>query len=289
MRKPFLFMAILFVLLSTISASAAAEIDQPDKDRAGVITLYAEDVTSAADIENAMIKVTKDGARPGKVILDGKHGPFVYTAEDRSINIFTSNATFRGINNAMFTNCADGFFFDDLPSNNVRIEGLTMRCENSFVVGGINKRNITIQRNTALTPNVSISVNQGEDWVITNNTLETQTDCLILFQGKDIVVSNNEIRGYRGLVLQGTAQSHLYANTVSAVFQGISIEGEARKNQIKDNVVLGVSRAGVNLDPTVANNHISRNTVVCLWGADCQTIFAAPETAEMNFLSNNIP
>lgn len=289
MKKLLVPILLILILVVSASASASAETDTLAKNRPGTVTLRAGDVTSAVDIEMAMTEATKQGARKGVVILDGRDGPFVYDSDDRSINVFYPNATYRGINNAVFTNCADGFFFDDLPTDNVRIEGLSMRCENSFVYGGVNKRNIAIKNNTALTPNTSIDATGGDGWVITGNTFDSAVTSVILNQCRNTVMANNDIRAQIGVVLNGCAQSHVYANTIWAAEQGIALQSETVQTQVKHNTILGVSLAGIYLDATVLKNTISHNTVLCAWGVACQTVFADDETAAANKIIANRP
>lgn len=289
MKRLLLPIILIFVLAISASASAAPENEALPHARRGVVTLRAGDVTSAVDVEAAMATATKDGTRAGVVILDGRDGPFVYASEDRSINVFYPNVTFRGINGAMFTNCADGFFFDDLPTDNVRIEGLIMRCENSFVYGGVNKRNIVIKNNTALTPNTSIDASPGKGWVITGNTFETAATSVLLTQGVYSVVSANHIRAQIGIVLRGCSHTHVYTNTIWASEQGVLLQNETVQSQVKNNTVLGVTQAGIYLDVSVMHNTISRNSVLCAWGVECQTVLAEGDSAAANIISGNQP
>ncbi len=289
MKRLLLPLILVLVLAVSASASAAPEDETLSHARRGVVTLRAGDVTSAVDVEAAMAMATQDGTRSGVVILDGRDGPFVYDSEDRSINVFHPNVTFRGTNGAMFTNCADGFFFDDLPTDNVRIEGLIMRCENSFIYGGVNKRNIVIKNNTALTPNTSIDATPGKGWVISGNIFESAVTSVILTQGVNSIISNNHIRAQIGVVLRGCSNTHVYANTIWALEQGVLLQNETVKSQVKNNTVLGVMQAGIYLDTSVQGNTITRNSVLCAWGVACHTVSAEEDAAEVNFISRNQP
>lgn len=289
MKRLLLPILLILVLAISASASAAPEDETLSHARRGVVTLRAGDVTSAVDVEAAMAAATRDGTRPGVVVLDGRDGPFVYASEDRSINVFHPNVTFRGINGAMFTNCGDGFFFDDLPTDNVRIEGLIMRCENSFVYGGVNKRNIVIKNNTALTPNASIDAMPGKGWVITGNTFDSAATSVVLTQGANSVVSNNRIRAQIGVALHGCSNTHVYANTIWALEQGILLQNETVKSQVKNNTILGVMQAGITLDTSAQGNTITRNSVLFAWGVECPTVFAEGDAAAANFISRNQP
>ena len=90
-------------------------------------------MSSAVDIEAAIIQATAEGTRQGMVTLDGKKGAFVFTGEDRSVNIFVSNLTLRGVNQPVIQNCDDGLFFDNFPLENVQVEGITFLCSGDGV------------------------------------------------------------------------------------------------------------------------------------------------------------
>jgi hypothetical protein len=69
-------------LIPSYAETGAVSVEQ------NVETLTANQVVGANDIEAAIQRATLEGTRPGTVILDGRNGPFVYTVDDRSINIF---------------------------------------------------------------------------------------------------------------------------------------------------------------------------------------------------------
>ena len=60
----------------------------------------ASEVDDANDIEEAIRRATGEGSHEGSVVLDGRNGAFVFTDRDKSINIFVSELTMRGENNA---------------------------------------------------------------------------------------------------------------------------------------------------------------------------------------------
>jgi hypothetical protein len=73
----FLIIAALFTLGNAPQGKTAAEV-----------VLNASQVTSARDIEMAIDTATANGTRPGIVTLDGSQGKFIYTGDDRSINLY---------------------------------------------------------------------------------------------------------------------------------------------------------------------------------------------------------
>jgi hypothetical protein len=91
---------------------------------AGTVTLTANDVSGAPDIEAAIVSATNNGSEPGTVILDCSEGPFTYTDPDRSINISVSDLTLRGKKGAVITNCNDPVFFEPRNISNVQILGI---------------------------------------------------------------------------------------------------------------------------------------------------------------------
>ena len=111
----FLIIVLPFIPLGSVFA---------DSQTPSTITLTAGQVSSAVDIEAAIIGATARGTRPGTVILDGQNGPFVLTGDDRSMNIFVSNLTLRGVNQAVIKNCDDGLFFDSFPLKHILVEGV---------------------------------------------------------------------------------------------------------------------------------------------------------------------
>ena len=104
---------MLVLLLTPIQPAFAA------RPGANTVTLTASQVDGANDIEAAILEATAGGTRPATVILDGSKGPFVFTDEDRSLNLFVSDLILRGKNNAVLQNCEDGLFFDDLPLRSI--------------------------------------------------------------------------------------------------------------------------------------------------------------------------
>ena len=116
-------LAFLLIIAALVSLGNAP-LGKPGAE----VTLDASQVTSASDIEQAIETATAYGTRPGTVILDGSQGKFEYDGADRSINLYYSNITLRGVNKATIGNCDDGVFFDDFTVNNIVIEGIGFAC-----------------------------------------------------------------------------------------------------------------------------------------------------------------
>jgi len=115
---------LVLVLLSLLLLPFLSGMDNPD-----TVIVTAAQVDGANDIEYFIEIATDNGTRPGTVILDSSEGPFVYTDEDRSINIYYSNVTLRSENGALIANCADGIFFDNFTTESVTIEGISFVCD----------------------------------------------------------------------------------------------------------------------------------------------------------------
>jgi hypothetical protein len=155
---------------------ASAHPAQPSN----TVLITASQVSSAIDIESAIKQATGWGKHPGTVILDGRAGPFKYSGDDRSINIFYSNLTIRGIHGATITNCADGIFFDDLTADQVSIENLTFECECNGVVSVGGHRNVTFKGNNVRAGCNGITVGLANTWEITGNAILAQVSSLNL-------------------------------------------------------------------------------------------------------------
>lgn len=281
--KPTIFFLILTLLLiPTRSAMAKASPEQ------AIITLTADQVTSAIDIENAMHQVTAEGTRPGMVVLDGRKGAFVFSGIDRAINIFFSNLTLRGVNNAALPN-TDGIYIDHVPADNLVIEGLAMRCSGDCVgMVGIHNQ-VTIRDNLFQAGGMGIGVAYGKDWCISGNTIQAQNFAIFLIFTERAVVTQNHLGGSIGIVVEGASLSKIQRNTISSGWQGILLNGEAYKNQVIDNSMLGIQQAGVSLEPGVSENRIYKNRVVCALAASCLTVDASPESIKLNHITGNRP
>ena len=159
-----------FVLIFTLLFAPQQIVLAAPEAKAATVTLTAAHVSSAIDIEAAIHKVTLEGKRPATILLDGRDGPFRYTGLDQSINIFFSNLTIRGINDAYFSN-SEGFYLDDVAADNLIIENLTMKC-NVDCIGGVGSHNqVTVRNNLFMAGTTGIGVRDGSRWVISRNTI----------------------------------------------------------------------------------------------------------------------
>jgi hypothetical protein len=277
------------ILITAGTVKAAPDSSPPAGSGQNVITLTAQNVTSAIDIESAVRTVTANGTRPGTLLLDGRYGPFVYSGDDRSINIFYSNLTFRGINEAFFPNTEDGFFFD-FPADNIHIQDLFMVSKGGCISGGGNNSNVVVHGNTFQANSVAIGINLGRNWTITNNTILAGVYALqIVNGGSNLTVANNQLNAPTPIVMEGTEMSSIYNNTLNAKDQGIFMTSEASGNEVFNNNILGVQLSGISLQPGVSNNQVYRNKVLCAVDAKCQAVDAPAEGIEMNWISGNLP
>jgi hypothetical protein len=249
------------------------------------LTLTALAVSSAADIENAARDVTAGGTRPGILYLDGADGPFVYEGDDRTINIFYTNLKFIGKNQASFPNADDGFFFDDVYINNIHIENLFMVCKGSAVTGAGRPQNVEVRSSTFQTGGPALIIQQGQGVQILGNTISADQLGVQILGGSAIFTSYNQISAPEGIRLEGVQQSAAAYNTIDAG-QGITLLGEASTNQIFQNVMFNVQRAGIALQPGTKENHVRDNRVACAREADCQTV---DDPAEGNDVRSNLP
>ena len=283
--KPAACFLVFALLLSPFLTSPAAASAPPN-----LIILTADQVQGAMDIEMAINDATQFGSRPGTVILDGRHGPFVYTTDDRSLNIFVSNLTLRGQNGAQIENCADGLFFDDFPLRYVLVEGITFICEAGGVVAPGAFRNVTLRGNVFHSGAAGISLGgASRDWLIANNIILADGDGLRIDGSSRIVILNNRISGFLGVALMNSAESQVRYNLIQAAWQGVLLGQESWKNMVKMNTIYGVEQSGIALEPGVTGSIILSNQVACAPGADCLTVDAMPEVAAVNKILLNVP
>jgi hypothetical protein len=251
-----------------------------------VITLTSDLIDSADDIEAAIKRATVEGTRPGTVILDGRKGPFVFTGDDRSLNIFVSNLTLRGVNQAVIENCVDGLFFDNFPLKNILVEGLEFICDGSGVVASGAFENVTLRNNAFRAGNSGIDIGgASSSWLITENVIEAGHPGIVITGAQKIVITNNLITGDTGVSLRGCLQNQVHENIIHASDQGVILAQEAWKNTVQMNTIQGVSHSGITLEPGVTGNQILDNKVSCAPGTSCVKVDAAPEVVKMNTIS----
>jgi len=255
-----------------------------------VITLTSEQVRSAVDIEIAIKRVTAEDTRPGTVILDGRNGAFVFSGDDRSINLFVSNLTLRGMNQALIEKCDDGLFFDNFPLKNILIEDIEFICRAHGVVAGGAFDNVILRNNTFRTKISGIDLGGASSkWFITDNLIETDGIGIDITMARQVEITNNQIFVDTGIVLHNCSQFLVSDKIIHASHQGILLNQGSWNNQVHTNEILGVSNSGIGLESGVKDNFILKNRITCAQGANCLTIDATPKVLEMNTIVENRP
>ena len=228
------------VFLSLLILLLLAGMDTPD-----TVIVTAAQVDGANDIEYFIELATNNGTRPGTVILDASEGPFVYTDEDRSINIYYSNVTLRSENGALIANCADGVFFDNFITKRVTIEGISFVCEQFGVIIPWGQHSEVSIKNNIIVGFIGVLLNQIQGNQVVENTISAE------WQGV--------------LLTYGTNENKIIGNTITLVENaGIALEGNNFGNKVHGNKVVcsvGYDCLTVNAPPEVFdNNKISGNT-----------------------------
>ncbi len=283
------FATFIFTLALIFAPLQVGSVDNERKPE--VITIFADQVTSAVDIEMAITNATAKGTRPGTVILDGSKGPFRLTADDKSINIFVSNITLRGQNNAIVTGCDDGLFFDDFPLKHILVEEITFNCFGDCVDAPVSFQDVTIRNNLFQVGGSGILVHgPSRDWVISNNMIQARDNGIWIINGQQMMIACNHLAGgITGILLQSASAIQVRRNFIDAVTQGIFLEQEAWNNLVQGNSILGVHQAGIVLSPDVMNNRVLANRVLCADGTSCQTVSAGEAASEKNKIEGNRP
>lgn len=278
------FSLILVLLFVPFQSTSCASITK------NVITLTAGQVDSADDIEAAIIRVTAKDTRPGTIILDGRNGAFVFSGADRSLNIFVSNLVLRGVNQAVIENCDDGLFFDDFPLAHILIEEIAFLCTGDGLEAAGAFRDVTLRNNMFRAGNNGIgAVGPSSGWLITGNLIQADWDGIRMTGAEKVVITSNHLSGKIGIGLLQCSQFRVRRNAIQATYQGVLLGQESRKNMVQANTFLGVSAAGIALEPGVTGNWILANRVLCASGMSCLTVDALPEVAEMNTIAGNHP
>lgn len=255
-----------------------------------VITLTSGEVDSADDIEAAILSVTANGTRPGTVILDGHNGAFLFIGDDRSLNIFVSSLTLRGVNQAVIENCDDGLFFDDFPLKHILVEGIAFLCTGDGIEATGAFQDVTLRNNMFWARNNGIGMSgPSSGWLIKDNLIQAYGDGIWMTGVENAVITNNYLSGNIGIVLMRCSQLQVRRNTIQATNQGVLLGQEAWENMVQANTVLGVSAAGIALEQGVVSNRILANRVTCAAGMSCLTVDALPEVAASNKIAGNKP
>jgi parallel beta-helix repeat protein len=278
----FLLIWAVFVPLQGVSAQGL--------EKQNVVTITADQVDGANDIEAAIIQATAEGTRPGTVLLDGSKGPFTFTDADKSLNIFVSDLTLRGVNHAVLESCADGLFFDGFPLRNILVERIAFYCSGGGVVATGSFRYVTLRNNLFQAEGTGIGLGgSSSDWSISGNVVEAGGEGVWIEGARRVTVTNNAISGNIGINLAGSTRCELRKNSLRAAYQGILLRQESWKNEVQGNTIWGVSQAGIALEPGVTGNQILANQVFCARGASCLTLDVTSESVEENNLSENLP
>jgi hypothetical protein len=261
------FLTLLFVLLVPFQA---AEAKKPGVE---VIRLTARQVAGANDIESAILRATSWGRHPGSVILDGSQGPFVFTAPDKSLNIFVSGISLRGEHNAILSNCEDGLFFEGAPIKDVLVEKITFNCSGDGVEASGEFQNVTLRNNTIKASQFGIVLRgSSQGWEISDNAIEAGWDAIRLSNAREFNISNNALHGSNGVTILTGTGFMVKGNTISAHDQGVLLGQGASQNTVQANKISGVTLAGVALEPNSTNNKVQANKVTCAPSADCKAV-----------------
>jgi parallel beta-helix repeat protein len=239
------------------------------------VVLNASQVTSAADIEMAIDAVTDHGQRPGIVTLDSSAGEFVYTADDRSINIYYSNITLRSKNGAVITNCGDGVFFEDLVADNIVIEGIRFIGENGIIAAFGTHRNVTIKNNVFIADSYAIGARGAEGWVITGNHAEGNATVIQLLESTDARIANNSLVGSSqglGIFLEKSDGNAVTHNLIVNGWQGVLIGWGASGNRVVANRIYLIQQSGISFEGDNEYNSVLANKVSCQPNTECQAV-----------------
>lgn len=253
-----------------------------------VITLTAADVTDAQAIEGALRQATGNGAHPGTVLLDSSAGDFVFSGDDRSINIFLSNATLASKNGAVIANCADGIFFDGLPADRITIQGITFHCTtNGLIAVEYLHRGVNILNNTFEVESYGIGINTVRDWKISGNIITAGTPVQLGEGATQVKISQNTLDGTIGIYLQNADGNQIQANEIRAQWQGVLLGYGSSQNKIIGNTIRGVENAAFGWEGENSGNQVHGNRAACRAGATCLLINALEEFQEGNQFSGN--
>lgn len=279
------------LILALVIACALAQAGPAQAGVPWVVTLTAEDVRTAQDIEAAMHVATQWGSRPGTVILDGSQGPFVYTiaeANDYTINIFYPNLSLVGSNGAVFP-YSQGIFFDDLPADHILIKNLTMHCETDCIVSWGNHWDVQIQNVRLYGSGIGIQVAQTDGWSILRSTIQGGWTAVHVLEASNISIVGNQLSGFIPVLLQNSHNSQVKLNTLAGSWQGVLLTAPSSYNRVIANSISGVEQSGVSLEEGTFGNRVIDNVVSCAPGVECLTVSADGSAAELNKIFGNLP
>ncbi|MCU0485551.1 MAG: right-handed parallel beta-helix repeat-containing protein [Anaerolineales bacterium] len=254
------------------------------------VTLTASQVSGASDIEFAIRNVTAQGARAGTVILDGREGPFVYSTEDLSINIFVSNLTLLGVNSAKIENCADGLFFDNFPLENIRVEGIEFVCQRHGVEANGTFSDVKLRGNVFRTVMPALALGGTlDDWLVEQNLIESLSNAIEAGGVADILIQSNYIAGWEGILLRQGSQFKIIGNLIHSQRWGIHLVQGSAMNRVEKNYIYYQQYSGIILFDGARDNQILSNVVTCPTGEGCLSVDAGPEERAVNTIRGNLP
>lgn len=278
--------SILFLILLFLPFQTAAGYGLDNK----AVTLTAKQVDGAEDIEAAIQQATQGGTRRGTVTLDGRDGAFVFTGSDRSINLFVSNLTLIGANQAVIQNCNDGLFIDDFPLKNILVEGIAFFCAGDGLEAAGSFQNVTLRGNMFQAGgNGIVLAGASSGWLIAGNVIQAGADGILMNGAQKTVVSANHVSGAVGISIAACDQSQVRQNAIQARQQGVLLGQGATRNIVQANTIIGASPAGIALQAGVSGNRVLSNRVLCASSASCQAVSAAANEMEMNTIRGNQP
>ena len=276
---------LLLLMIPIGVVNEAAEMPQ------NWVVLTADQVHTAVDIENAFHQATGGGTQPGIVVLDGSRGIFQYDpnyGQDFDINIFYSNLTLRGVNNAAIQ--GGGMFFDGMPLENIVIEHLWMNCPADCIISwGGPHRNIVLRDNHLIAAGYGIQVAETNDWIIYKNSIQAGGVAVDLIDGEGIILLNNRLGGNIPIMMSQCRKVKVINNSLLGGWEGLLIRSLSDHNQVIANVFSNVQHAGISLETDTHDNQIHGNKVTCASDTNCTIVFASENTWEDNNISGNKP
>lgn len=275
-----IFLIIFLITLPILSAGG----------KANVISLTADDVVGAEDIEYAINIATGYGSHPGTVILDSKDGDFSFTTSDKSINIFVPNLTLMSKNRARITNCDGAISFDALPINNVTIQGIDFVCSGDGITASDYPiENLKIIDNLISVPGQGLSFSLISNSEISKNTIISEWwGVHLLDNSSNIKILNNKITSSSiGIFFQDVNSNQAINNQISANEKGILLGYGSDGNQINANKIQDVQNSGIALEGNNFDNKIHGNKVDCANSVECLVIDATLEIYANNKISGN--
>ncbi len=258
------------------------------------VVLAASDVSSAADIEAAILLVTAGGIRSGTVVLDARDGSFIYSGADRTINVAHASVSLRSHNGAFIENCDDGVLLEPGKSDHVLIEGISFHCANSGILAPSNEQGqVTnlgvVQRNVIVASGgYGIQVTGGHRWIISGNHVTAAVDAINLSGAAGSFVANNRLIGAELALQLHVAQGNkIINNALEASYQGILLTAGTIGNRITHNRIAGPSHSGISLEDGCRGNSVHGNVVTCATQYLCEAVSGSAETFTANRMSGN--